>query len=470
MKQLYTTLVLFLLLSGIGGWIYFNERGPASQTGSTVLLRLDPQSVSSLVLQTYGGERLEFWKQNGEWQVRRGGVKMLGVPADAQATQSLLTALQLVQSGAVITDATAAELASYGLDQPRTSLVVGDAKIEFGGKPNFDVNKVYARVSGGNGRASQIALLPADLGNYTYKNLGDWRDKSILNFDVKKVTRISLMTPAGKAAFQINEDNQLDDSAAWKITSPVKSLAEAAMIGLFLQQLPQTKTAKFLVDAPSSEALWGLDKPIAKLELATDKGPRTLRVGKQVAGGYAAQNSASPAVFVLPSQLFGIMSRPLKDWRDKSVLKLNTGRLKTMRVQARGKQMQFTQFEGKWSREDGQHDEKYSTAVMEISFVLQKMAADNFIDQPQADSTYGLDKPVLSLTLTSEEWSGERTVLFGLKNGKTYARVLGHPDYSPMVLVLPAGALDGFKVSTNVLFGMSKKDSKTRPVHESESD
>jgi len=334
---------------------------------------------------------------------------------------------------------------------------VGEAKIEFGTKPDFDVNQVYARVTGGNGGAAQIALLPAALGNITFKNLNDWRDKSVLIFDSKNVSRVSLQAPAIQAVFERDEKNQLDESAAWKISSPLKALADAAQIGLFLQQLPQIKITKFLEETPRDEARWGLKTPTFKLELTTAKGRSTLRVGKPVAGGFAAQNSSSPAVFVLPSQLFGIMSRPLVVWRDKSVLKLNTGRLKTLNVAARGQQMEFEQSQGKWLRPDGQSAEKFSIAALEIGFVLQKLTASSFIDNPKTPSTYGLDKPTLTFQLTSDEWSGQREIQFAARNGKTYARVLGQSDFSPTILVLPADALDGFKISLNVLFGDPKK-------------
>ena len=462
MKQLYTSLALLLVLAGVGGWIYFQERGPIAARGSTGLLRLEPEKISNLSIQTRAGERLEFARQNGNWNVRRTGVKMLGVPADDESAQSLLNALQLVQSGAIIGEnASPAELAAYGLDQPRSSLSVGGAKIEFGDKPQFDVTKFYARVSGAGETASQIALLPSGLGDFTFKSLDDWRDKSILALDEKEIQTLTLKSPAVNATFAHDTESLLGNSGAWKLSSPVKGLADAAMLGLFLQQLPQTKTTKFLEESPRNAAVWGLDKPVATLELVTSKGRSTLRVGKAVAGGYAAQNSSSPAVFVMPAPLLGIMSRPLLNWRDKSVLKLNTGRLKNMKVLARGGQMNFDQTSGKWLREDGKNENKFTVAALEIGFVLQKLEAVSFIDGPQNLSTYGLDKPILELRLTSDEWSGERTVQFGrkakLKKGNVYARVLGQSDFSPVILVLPPEALDGFEVSQNVIFGMKKK-------------
>lgn len=466
MKQLYTTLVLLLAAAGVGGWIYFNERGPVAQTGSTVLLRLEPEQVSTLTLRTQSGERLEFSRQNSQWRVKSNGLNELAVPADALLLQSLLEALRLVQSGAVVgSKASPSELASYGLDKPRSTLATGEAKIEFGDKPSFDVTKIYARVTSNFNRdgVSQIALLPAELADYTFKNLDDWRDKSILNIDAKNVLSFTIQSPAAKASFVRDAHNLLGNSGEWKMVSPLKSLGDAALITLLLQQLPQIKTAKFLEDIPANKARWGLDKPTARMEVTTEQGRSTLVVGKQAGGGWAAQNSASKAVFVLPSEVFALISRPLRDWRDKSVLKLNTGRLQTMKVQARGKLMEFAQIEGKWQRKDGAATEKSSIAALEIGFALQVLKATDFINKPQSLIPYGLNKPVLQLQLTSEEWSGVRTIQLGRAKGKIFARVLGQPSFSPTILLLPPDALDGFQVSLDVLFSTPKSKSIKSP-------
>ena len=150
------------------------------------------------------------------------------------------------------------------------------------------------------------------------------------------------------------------------------------------------------------------------------------------------------------------MSRPLNHWRDKSVLKLNTGRLQNMKVSFRGKHIAFEQIEQTWRREDGENAKKYHPAALEIAYALQEIKAVNFLDKPQDLKNYGLGKPVLQLQLTSEEWSGVRSVQFGKASEKIYARVLGQADFSPVILVLPSDALDGFQISLNILFPNSK--------------
>ena len=120
--------------------------------------------------------------------------------------------------------------------------------------------------------------------------------------------------------------------------------------------------------------------------------------------------------------------------------------------------MEFSQVEGKWQRVDGERTEKSSIAALEIGFALQGVKATDFIDKIQSLSTYGLDKPILTLQLTSEEWSGQRTVQFGVKNGKHFARVLGTPEFSPTIFVLPPDALDTFQISFNVIFPIAKNN------------
>ena len=54
MKSLRSTLLLFVVVAALGGYIWFNERGPIAQIGATVLLRNDPNTVRGLAMQWHG--------------------------------------------------------------------------------------------------------------------------------------------------------------------------------------------------------------------------------------------------------------------------------------------------------------------------------------------------------------------------------------------------------------------------------
>lgn len=452
MKQLYTTLALFVVAAGIGGWIYFNERGPVAQTGSAVLLRVLPQNVNSLTLESASQERLEITRQNEGWQVHRVGTKSVAVPADSEAIDQLLAATQLLQSGAVVQEEDASKLDEFGLEKPAGTLIVNEAKIEFGKKPTFDPSKIYTRVT--NNSAPQIALLPASLAEFVAKPFNDWRDKSALRVKAEDVTQLLVNAPAIQANFERilkGEDGEPDQ---WLMKTPVEDRADAGAIRSLLEQLSLAKAPRFLEDNPQDLAKWGLEKPVANLEVVTPGGKSTLRIGKVVEGGRAAQNSISRVVFVAPESLLDLLSRPHRDWRDKQILRFSIQDVENLKVSARGREASLQYDGSQWNRAGGVEKDAKGTsqAALDILIGLQGLTAQNFINRPKSLSPYGLDKPVFQAELSGSAWNAPKTIQIGNRNGKIYAHVAETGDYKDSIYVLPANSLDAFKLALNVMF------------------
>src|SRR5215212_7014907 len=134
MKSLRSTLVLLAVVAGLGGYIWFNERGPIAESGATVVLRTDPNRVSQVAMQWHGAP-VELQKEGARWMVRQ-PKKNLTVPADGEAVKSLLNDLQLVQAPSTLPD-DPAKRKGFGLDKPASSLEIADTKFEFGTSPPF---------------------------------------------------------------------------------------------------------------------------------------------------------------------------------------------------------------------------------------------------------------------------------------------------------------------------------------------
>jgi hypothetical protein len=341
---------------------------------------------------------------------------------------------------------------------------VGDAKIEFGTKPSFDASKVYARVTSrqtqGAPGGTQIALVPATLADFPSKPFDDWRDKSVLRIKPIDVSKLQLHAPAVNASFErtaMGGENELDK---WKVTAPVEAPADAGTIVTLLQELQSTKATKFLEDNPKNLARWELDKPLVTLDLTTPDGARSLKIGKKVSGGRAAQNSFSNAVFVVPDTLLTVIDRPLRDWRDKAILKFDKKQVKSVRVKARGQSATFendpSNTQTPWKRTDAgaarTTPKIASQNMLDISLGLDGLKATDFIDAPGAPSTYGFDRPALELGLTSSEWSGETTLQLGEKNGKMYARVGRSGQFDAPVYEVTRSTLDAFRPALDSLF------------------
>jgi hypothetical protein len=460
MKNLATSFVLLLIVAAIGGWIYFNERGPVSQTGATVLLRAQPQNVSSIALQAPGSAPLEMTRQKNGWQVHRGGTNSIAVPADDDLIKELLRSTQLLQSSAIITETDTAKLKEYGLAVPRVTLIIDDAKIEFGDVARFDPTKIYARVTAQS--ASQIALLPASLAQFVAKPFDAWRDKAALRVQTEDVSQLKIQSPQFTASFERVFKGEGDEEDQWRMLSPLQVRADTGTIQALLQQLNSARTPQFLEDKPQDEAKWGLAKPFAVVEVGGGRqAGSTLRVGKPVQGGLrAAQNSRSPVVFVLPSSIANILARPLSDWRDRQLLRFSTQDVQSVHIAARGQTTTLVKNGESWKRETQNSkaaqtsDALAAQAALDVMIGLQGFDANGFVDDPPSLQTYGLDKPAVEIELKSSQWNAPKRVRLASANGKVFAQVAEDGKGYPNTLaVLPPDSLQTFKLAFDALFG-----------------
>jgi hypothetical protein len=447
MKPFQSTLILLIIVAAVGGYIWFNERGPIAEQGSTVLLRTDPARVQKIVL-THDDQSIALQKSGDIWKAQQ-QPKQAGstpsestpststpsVPADKDAVKSLLDGLQLLQSASVV-PADKEKLKEFGLDKPKSRLNVDGTEIQFGTSPSYDTSRVYVRIG------DQIALVPNTLSLAVAKPFADWRDKAALRVEADDVTTLKVQAPDVTATF-VAEPKQDDEPRVWKITQPVSADADASAVNAFVSQLASTQTKKFLDEAPKDLKAWGLDKPQAVIEA----GDATLKIGRKTSAGYAAQNSASPAVFEIPATLFGLANRPLKEWRSKKFLDFKFEDVSQFEIKARDAAKTLQKQGDKWRLSGGEASDAVHQATFDILLALQGLSAQEFIDHPKSLNAYGLDKPAVEITFNN------RIVQLGSKSGKAYARVAKDGNFDATIYELPPSTLDGLKQPLDVLFG-----------------
>jgi hypothetical protein len=441
MKSLRSTLALLIIVAVFGAYIYFNERGPIADSGAVVLLRTDPKQVTQITLSQQGGP-LALKKEGAVWKVQR-DKSPVAVPADDSSVQSLLTDLQLIQSPQALPD-DPKNRKDFGLEKPSIALQTADAKIEFGTSPSFDATKVYARVSSSG--KTQVALLPATLKTAAERPFNDWRDKGALRLTLDDVQSVTVKSPILNAAFDKTKSGEEGASNEWKVTRPLDAKADVTTVESTLTQFSNTLSSKFFDDNPKSLKEWGLDKPQVQIEVATKDGPRALFFGKKTAGGYAAKNTLSPAVFEVPASLSSLLNRPLRDWRDKKVMEVESDKLQQITVTYKGASKTFDKKEDKWCESGAKEDDSAkgkeaadatSRTVMDLIFAVQGLEAQDFADDKKRDV---LAKPWVAIKLDS-------STLQIAEKEKLYAGV----DNNPLV-ILPPSAHDSLQKPLDKLF------------------
>lgn len=401
MKQFRSTLILLVLALGIGGYIYFNERGPIAEEGSTELVRTQASQVQTVNLEN-GANGVQLRRDGDSWYVAKLDKGKPGEPvlADPTVVKTLLDSLQLVQSKATVDKPS--DLKQYGLDKPASKISVDGKTLEFGSKPKFDQSSIYTKVG------DTVAMVPSTLADNTSKAFNDWRDKSLLQVKSDEVESFSVKAPKVTAEFKKQDDK-------WTLTAPASAPADSSTITSFLSTLSTTQSTAWLDEKGKDLAKWQLDKPQATVTV----GDATLKIGKKLSGGYAAQNSLSPAVFQIPESTFTQIDRPLKDWRDKRVADIAVADVTAVEVTARGATKSYQKTDDKWQETGGKADDKVNMSVQDLLYSASGWNAVDFVEKPGPDKTYGLDAPLATLKITAKDGY---TLTVGEKDGKTYVK------------------------------------------------
>ncbi|HEX8238008.1 MAG TPA: DUF4340 domain-containing protein [Abditibacteriaceae bacterium] len=459
MKAFRSTIILAVLLALVGGYIYWNERGPITGAGQSVLLRLPKENIASLRF-THSKQQLTLQRHDGGWQVRDAGHV---APADEEAVNQLLQQLQLLQTSVTLPNDDA-KLQAYGLQQPQQAITVNEQQtIEFGNKPPVGAGAVYARVN------NQVALLPASLAEVAAHSFTQWRDKAALRINTKNVTQFSIDAPALNATFvQVQNaatQNVNADSAAWKITQPLDAGAANEVVQSFVDALASTRAAGWLDEKPTDLRKWGLDKPVATVVVNQSNDARTLRVGHKLQQGYAAQNSLSDAVFVLPNGAFALLNRPMREWRSKRLAHFDLSQLNGIVIRSGGAQKTFIRFGEKWIQEgapSGMAQDAANLAVLDILATSRDLTVQDFIDRPAPALWKSFEAPTLQLSFRG---TPSQTIQLLKQNNRVLARSASTGEktdgnsinFEPTLYVLSPEFLDAFQEALGVLFPKPKR-------------
>lgn len=441
MKALAPTLALLVIALGLGGYIYFFERGPMAETGKTVLLRTDPGKVSTVILTQKAPAKLTLRRNGEKWSVQQTSPTLIAagvaVPADPDTVKGLLEALQLVQSSTVV-ERSAAREKEFGITSASPSLDVDGTLITFGQKPSFEKTSIYARIG------DQLTVLPASLADQVHKPYKDWRDHAVLRLKAEDVSHLQIQAKTVAATLEHSKHDEFSDE--WTLTAPVKAPGDAVTVGALLNGLAGEKSTAFLDDRGQDLAHWGLDHPVAEVRVTVAGQPHWLQVGKALSGGFAARNDLSPVIFQVAKSALDVINKPIKEWRSKDVMKFDLSQLTHVTVQAEGKTLAYRKDQDKWKAESGTPsslDDSTNNAVFDLLYGVQALRADDFIDQPRAD--YGLTRPLLQVTLTGKEWSGSQLVQCAMGGAKTYVRVGPVAKPQESIFVLPGNSLSGLR-------------------------
>ena len=448
MRGITSTLILIVVLAGLGGYIYFvdSKRPETGIDGGPTKEKVYALAVDAVdeVKLTYQGETSLLRKTEAGWKM----IEPVETDADAAEAVSLGQALANLELVRVVEE-NATDLAKYNLATPpiavefRAGSVTGSLAL---GDMNATQGEMYAMK---NGDKTVFLVSSFQESNFN-RTPFDLRDKKILMFDREKADAVTLVRDGRTMTLA-------RDGSDWKVTGPVASRSDYSAIEGLLTRLASANMSK-LVDSEGKElAKYGLDQPVMTITVGAGSAKTVLEVGKTENGDTYARDASRPLVFTVDTTLQGDFSKPFDDYRKKELFELRAFYVDRLRavLDAPGgpktyelEKVKATDPAGtdswKVTRVGGASHTADTAAMDDLLAKLVALKAESFVE---GRTRTGLDQPALVVSTSFDDGKFER-VRFGRVGEDSFGARDGEAVVAKVDPASMAAAMQAFDVVT----------------------
>ncbi len=446
-----TTLVLFALTAALVVFIKFYEtKRPNTEEANRRaqnVINFERDKLDGIVIQN-GEERIELKRADKKWRLES-PVKDL---ADGSTVDSLLFDLEDWKKDATISgkeiEADKSRMAEYGVAKAKLRLKLQGADappgILFGNNAALE-GKTYVRLE----NSKDVFLAAQSIKNQISKKPEEFRDRKLTDTVATQVTRLSLKTAAGEMELQKQGDH-------WQIVKPLRARADDQKVNDLLAQITTSRIAQFVADDAGDLHPYGLTEPRGTVTIFTadDKQGQILQIGgvpEKEKDQIYVRFAPRKFVYTLPNKIETILSTRPNDLRDRHLVRFDQNQLDRITIDVPGKtKTVLARKDQNWTIVNRNNRPANAAEARRLIDLLAGEQVTNFVADVASDlPKYGLDKPQLTVTLssfasenTAETKAGEHplaTIAFGKIDGENiFARV----GEEPFVVAVHRSTLD----------------------------
>jgi hypothetical protein len=265
-----------------------------------------------------------------------------------------------------------------------------------------------------------LALLLAVLGGFYYLYEVRWgpgreeaaaRKGRVFVADTKDVTAVALRR--GAESVQLSRDGE-----AWQMLEPVKARASRPAVDELLANVLTAKIDREIDANPKSPADFGLDKPAADLTLTLKDGKSLgLELGaKNPTGVWVyARERGKPAVFVLGESVLRDATKPVADFRDRTILAFESKDVSGFELVLPEETIDVEGAPNAWRITKPVALRADNETVSEFLDKLTAQKVKEFVaEAPATRDAYGLERPIrITINTGKDKDRSSRTLLLG---------------------------------------------------------
>ena len=290
------------------------------------------------------------------------------------------------------------------------------------------------------------AVLLALIGGFYYvydvrmapdREKAETRKGRVFTAETADVTALQLKRPDGIV-------KATRDGDAWQLAEPVKAKGDRGPLEETITTVVTAKMDREIDASPKSLTDYGLDTPAAEVDLTLKDGKHlALLLGAKSPTGvwiYAKERD-KPNVFVLGESVLRDSTRPVADFRDKTVLSFSRPDVTGIEIVTPAESIAVEPEGGKWKMTRPAARPADSESVSDLLEKLGAARVKEFVaESPPSLTPFGLDKPVrLVVHVGKEKDRASKTLLFGAVDQEKKG-VYAMRDGEGSVLLIPEEA------------------------------
>jgi hypothetical protein len=249
-----------------------------------------------------------------------------------------------------------------------------------------------------------LAVLVTALGAYLY-----WYEVPQAEKEAQKEKLVGVADDAITGIELVYPDRSIalaKRDGAWRLTAPVDAPADEAVVKSLVATITGAQVQKSLDEMPADLAPFGLDKPATTIKITTKDGTLPpIQIGKNTAIGAKTyvRKGDEPKIYLTASTIQTGVNKQAKDLRDKQLLAYQDDDVQRIDIEKPGVPPLTILRRGKdtWTLEPSGLPADPTEVRSYVSSLRTTRAVDFPDDGPTDLAKYGLDKPRLTVTVTT---------------------------------------------------------------------
>ena len=256
--------------------------------------------------------------------------------------------------------------------------------------------------------------------------------------------RVFTLEPADVAELELKRADSTvklkRESDGWQIQAPVNARGDRGAVDETVTSVVTARMDREIEADPKALGDYGLDKPAAEITLRLKDGKQAgLILGAKSPTGVwvYAREAGKPAVFVVGDSVLRDSTRPVAEFRDKTVLAFEQREVTGLEIDTRDDKIALEQAEGRWKLIRPRPLPADTDTVRDFLEKLRAARVKEFAaDAPSSLQPYGLDKPVrIDLQTGRDKDRATKTLLIGRADTAKKGVYAMRPGESTVMLI-----------------------------------